>query len=248
MLLAYAAVIRFDRRLHRYRLLGRWWRPEWKRFGGVLRVGLPICGTILAEAGMFNGAAFLMGRIGETELAAHTVALQLAAIAFQVPFGVSQAATIRVGLAFGAGDRHAVGVAGRVAIALGMGFMLLSAGTMLLAPRAIMRLYIDPDAPANAALVALAVQYMVVCAASSCSMARRRWARLLRGIQDTRVPMGIALFGYWVPGLGTAIGLGLFTPLRGGRVAGLMIGLIVVAALMLWRWHRRERLGLLTPG
>lgn len=250
MLMAYAAIIRFDRRLHRYRLLGRWWRPEWKRFGGVLRIGLPICGTILAEAGMFNGAAFLMGRIGETELAAHTVALQLAAIAFQVPFGVSQAATIRVGLAYGAGDRHAVGMAGRVAIALGMGFMLLSAGTMLVAPRAIMRLYIDPDAPANAALVALAVQYMVVCAAFQVfDGAQAVGAGLLRGIQDTRVPMGIALFGYWVPGLGTAIGLGLFTPLRGvGVWLGLMIGLIVVAALMHWRWHRRERLGLLAPG
>ncbi|MEO0033002.1 MAG: hypothetical protein RIS94_2760, partial [Pseudomonadota bacterium] len=101
MVIAYALVIRSDRRLRRYRLLGRWWRPEWPRFFDVLRIGLPIFATIVAEAGLFNGAAFLMGRIGEVELAAHTVALQFASIAFQVPFGMAQAATIRVGLAYG---------------------------------------------------------------------------------------------------------------------------------------------------
>lgn len=247
MLLAYCAVIRFDRRLHRYRLLGRWWRAEWKRFADVLRIGLPVCGTILAEAGMFNGAAFLMGRIGETELAAHTVALQFAAIAFQVPFGVAQAATIRVGRAFGAGDSHAIAVAGRVAIMLGIGFMALTAGTMLLAPRMVLRIYIDPDAPQNAAMVALAVQYMIVAAAFQLfDGAQAVGAGLLRGVQDTRVPMGIALFGYWVPGLGTAIVLGLFSPLEGlGVWIGLMTGLVVVAALLLWRWRNRARLRLL---
>ncbi|MEL0253787.1 MAG: MATE family efflux transporter, partial [Novosphingobium sp.] len=127
MLIAFMLVIRFDRRLHRYRLLGRWWKPEWKRFADVLRIGLPICGTIIAEAGMFNGAAFAMGRIGETELAAHTVALQFAAIAFQVPFGVGQAATIRVGLAYGARDNAAIALAGKVATQLGIGFMVLYA-------------------------------------------------------------------------------------------------------------------------
>src|SRR3546814_5461242 len=68
----------------------------------MLRIGTPISLTILAEAGLFTGAAFLMGRIGEAELAGHTIALQVAALAFQIPFGVAQAATIRVGLAYGA--------------------------------------------------------------------------------------------------------------------------------------------------
>lgn len=247
MLLAYCAVIRFDRRLHRYRLLGRWWRPEWVRFADVLRIGLPVSGTILAEAGMFNGAAFLMGRIGETELAAHTVALQFPAIAFQVPFGVAQAATIRVGRAFGAGDAHGIAIAGRVAIMLGIGFMALTAGIMLAAPHLILRIYIDPDAPRNAAMVALAVQYMAVAAAFQLfDGAQAVGAGVLRGVQDTRVPMAIALFGYWVPGVGTAIALGLYTPLRGlGVWIGLMTGLVVVAGLLLWRWRNRARLGLL---
>lgn len=249
MVLAYALVIRSDRRLRRYRLMGRWWRPEWSRFGEVLKIGLPICATIVAEAGLFNGAAFLMGRIGELELAAHTVALQLASIAFQVPFGLAQAATIRVGLAYGARDHAAVARAGWTAIALGVGFMAGTALLMLLAPRLIIALYVDPAAPANAALVALAVQYMAVAAAFQLfDGAQTVGQGVLRGLQDTRVPMAIALFGYWVPGLGTAVLLGLFTPLRGlGVWLGLMIGLIVVAGLVLWRWGRRRQLGLLPP-
>lgn len=247
MVLAYVVVIRTDRRLRRYRLMGRWWKVERKRFADVLRVGLPITGTILAEAGMFNGAAFLMGRIGETELAAHTIALQFAAIAFQVPFGVAQAATIRVGLAFGAGDRDAIARAGRVAVVLGMGFMALTASIMLFAPRLVLHIYIDPDAPRNAAMVVLAIQYMVIAAAFQLfDGAQAVGAALLRGLQDTRVPMAYALFGYWVPGIGTALGLGLFTPLGGlGVWIGLMVGLVVVASLMLWRWKHRARLGLL---
>ncbi|MFN3468386.1 MAG: MATE family efflux transporter [Novosphingobium sp.] len=247
MLAAFALVIRFDRRLHRYRLLGRWWRAEWRRLADVLRIGLPICGTIIAEAGMFNGAAFLMGRIGEAELAGHTVALQFAAIAFQVPFGVGQAATIRVGLAFGARDHAAIALAGRVATQLGIGFMALSAAAMIAFPYQLLQLYIDPAAPQNSRMVGFALQYMLVAAAFQLfDGAQAVGASMLRGLQDTRVPMLIALFGYWVPGVGTALWLGLFTPLGGlGVWIGLLVGLMFVAAMMHWRWRNRARLGLL---
>ncbi len=196
---------------------------------------------------MFNGAAFVMGRIGETELAAHTLALQFAAIAFQVPFGVGQAATIRVGLAFGARDRAAIALAGKVATQLGIGFMALSAGVMMLFPMQLLRLYIDPSAPENARVVALALQYMMVAAAFQLfDGAQAVGASMLRGLQDTRVPMLIAIFGYWVPGVGTALWLGLFTSIGGiGVWIGLLVGLIFVAALLNWRWSMRARLGLL---
>ena len=59
------------------------------------------------------------------------------------------------------------------------------------------------------------------------------------------VPMAIAIFGYWFPGLGSALWLAFATPLRGlGVWIGFAIGLAVVATLLLRRWSRRERLGL----
>lgn len=244
---AYALVIAGDRRLGRYRLMEGWWRIEPARFAGLLRIGLPIAATVLAEAGLFNGAAFIMGRIGEAQLAAHTIALQLAAIAFQVPFGISQAATIRVGLAYGARDVGAIARAGWTGIALGIGFMALTAGLMLAAPRTVMQLYIDPDAPANAAVVGHALHFITVAAAFQLfDGAQAVSAGVLRGLQDTRVPMLYALAGYWGPGFCTSLWLGLATPLGGTGVwLGLMAGLVVVAALMLTRWTRRARLGLL---
>jgi MATE family multidrug resistance protein len=91
-----------------------------------------------------------------------------------------------------------------------------------------------------------AVQFMVVAAAFQLFDGLQAVAAgALRGLQDTRTPMLIALFGYWVPGLGTAVWLGFFTPLGGlGVWIGLMVGLVVVALLMLQRSMRRARLGL----
>ena len=71
-------------------------------------------------------------------------------------------------------------------------------------------------------------------------------AGALRGMQDTRTPMAIALFSYWVPGFGGAVLLGFFTPLGGmGVWIGLAAGLVFASALLLWRFYRRDRLGLL---
>jgi len=246
MVLAYIVVIKCDRRLRRYRMMGRWWRPEWRRLREMIRIGAPIGGTILAEAGLFAGAAFLMGRIGEAELAGHAVALQIAALAFQVPFGVGQAATIRVGMAYGARDAAAAARAGKASIIMGIGFMAVTALAMLAFPRAVLSLYVDLDAPANARMVVLATQFLLVAAAFQLfDGAQAVAAGSLRGLQDTRVPMAYAIFGYWVPGMGTSILLGFYTPLAGlGVWIGLLVGLAVVAALMLWRWTRREALGL----
>lgn len=246
MVLAYVAVIRFDRRLRRYRIFGRWWRTEWDRMMEIVRLGVPIWATILAEAGLFAGAAFLMGRIGEAELAGHAVALQVAALAFQVPYGVSQAATIRVGLAYGARDPAGVARAGKASLLFGVGFMLVTATLMFTIPRTILSAYVDVDAPENAALMVHAVQFMLLGAAFQLfDGAQAVGAGVLRGLQDTKIPMWYALFGYWVPGFGTCIWLGFYSPLGGAGIwVGFAVGLATVAALMLWRWSRREKLGL----
>ncbi len=245
-LLSYLVAIFTDRRLRRYRILGNWWRPEWSRLRELLRLGSPVMMIIIAEAGLFSGAAFLMGRIGEAELAGHTVALQLAALAFQIPFGVGQAATIRVGYHYGAQDHAAIGRAGWTGIAMAGGFMTLTAAAMLLVPQLLLRIYIDPDAPANAAMAAFAVQFMAVAAAFQLfDGIQAAAAGALRGLQDTKLPMVIAIFSYWVPGIGTSLWLGFWTPLEGiGVWIGLAIGLVFSATLLTWRWSRREALGL----
>ena len=245
-LLAYAAAIRSDRRLQRYYLFGRWWRPEWTRLRDLLRIGVPIALIILAEGGLFSSAAFLMGLIGEAELAGHTVALQIAALAFQVPFGIGQAVTIRVGYHFGAQDRAAIARAGRAALVMALGYMALPAALMILAPRLILWIYIGEKAWTATPMVLFAVQYLVVAAAFQLfDGAQAVLAGALRGLQDTRMPLVLALTGYWLCGFAASVWLGLFTPLSGlGVWIGLAVGLVVVAGLLLRRWNRREALGL----
>ncbi len=242
----YAAAIRLDPRLHRYHIMGFFWRPDWARLAELVRIGTPIAVTVLAEAGVFGAAAFLMGRVGGLELAAHTVALNLAAFAFQVPFGVGQAATIRVGYFYGSRDPDGMGRAGWTGVVLGTGFMVLTAGAMVAMPEAMLALYVDPTDPANAQLTVIATGFLAIAAAFQLSDGVQAVAAgALRGLKDTRVPMWIAIFSYWVPGFGLAAGLGLATPLGGDGVwIGLATGLTFAAVLLLWRWHARERLGL----
>ncbi|MDC0887187.1 MATE family efflux transporter [Altererythrobacter sp.] len=243
---AYVLAIRLDPKLHRYRIFGRFWVPDWTRLRDIVRIGTPIALTITAEAGIFGAAAFLMGNIGAAQLAAHTVALQVAALAFQVPFGIGQAATIRVGYFYGARDSDGMKRAGWTAIVIGTGFMVSTALAMVLAPELLLSIYVDPGAAKNAGLVGFAVQYLMIAAAFQLFDGLQAVAAgALRGLQDTRVPMWIAIFSYWVPGFGVALALGFATPLEGiGVWIGLATGLTVAAILLIWRWLLRDRLGL----
>ncbi len=246
MLLAYIALFQFEPKLRRYHLFGRWWRAEWARMAAIIRLGVPIALGWTMEGALFGGAAVLMGRLGVTEVAAHAVALNIASLAFQVPLGVAQAATIRVGLSYGAGDPSGMARAGWTAIMLGPGVMMLTALLMWFAPSLLISIYLDLGDPANAATIAMSRQFLVIAALFQLfDGAQVVSAGALRGLQDTRVPMIIAGFGYWVAGFGTAILLGFHTPLRGqGIWIGLAAGLLVVSGLLVWRWSARERLGL----
>lgn len=246
MLGAYALAIRTDRRLRRYRVFGRWWRPEWQRLRDLLRIGLPISLIIMAEGGLFSSAAFLMGLLGQAELAGHTVALQVAALAFQIPFGVGQAATIRVGYHYGAGNVAAIAAAGKAALVVAVSYMIIPAALMILAPRFFLSLYVDPADPANAAMVGHAVGFLAIAAAFQLFDGLQAvLAGTLRGLQDTRIPLILALIGYWLIGFTTSVALGFFSPLAGNGIwLGLAAGLVVVSLLLGRRWQRRAVLGL----
>lgn len=246
-LCAYVVAIQTNRRMRRYHLFGNWWRPEWQRLREMLRIGTPIALTLMAEAGLFAGAAFLMGRIGAAELAAHSIALQIASFTFQVAYGVSQAATIRVGYYYGAGDHAGIARAGRAALTIALAFMSTAALVLFAFPLTFLAIYIDAAEPANAGLLAIGIQYLFVAAAFQIFDGTQAVASgLLRGLRDTRAPMLIAIAGYWAIGFVLAAGLGFASPLGGlGVWIGLAAGLVVVALLLVWRWSHRAAHGLL---
>ena len=244
MFLALLGYCYADRRLRRYHIAGRFWRPDWARLTDVFRIGAPISMTLLFEVGAFNASVFIAGTLGEETLAAHAIALQIASATFMVPLGLSQATTVRVGLSAGRGDAGAVTRAGWTSIALVTAFMGLTAAFMIGAPQVFVRAFIDPVAAPQVA--ALAASFLMVAgvfqivdgiqvAAAAC----------LRGLKDTRVAMVMAGFGYWVIGLPLGVALAFGAGLGGvGIWIGLAGGLATVAGLLVWRWIQRERLGL----
>lgn len=243
-LLALSAVLVTDRRLRRYHVFGRLWRPDWPRFRAVWRVGLPIAAALLLETSLFGASGLMMGVIGATELAAHTIALQIASICFVVPLGIGQAATIRVGHALGARDPAAIGRAGWSAFMLALAFTATTAIVLFSFPRLLIGAFIDLEA--NPEVVRLAVSFLAFAALFQLADGSQVvGAGMLRGLQDTRVPMLMAGFGYWAIGapLGWLLAIGLGVG-GAGLWAGLAIGLTTVAALMIRRWIRRAALGL----
>ena len=245
---ALGIVLATDRKFRRFHLFGRFWRADWPRFRHIWRLGLPIGLTMAYEGAVFGAAAYLMGLIDADSLAAHAVALQIAALSFMVPLGLGQAATVRVGRALGRNDREGIARAGWTAWGLGVGFMAAMAVVLWILPRELMTLFLD-DVPANARVIELGVSFLAVAAAFQIvDGAQVVGAGMLRGLHDTRVPMLFALFGYWVAGLGVGVWLAFARGWQGvGIWTGLATGLGVVAALMIARWMMRVRLGLGPP-
>lgn len=244
-----AGVCIWNGRFRRYHLFGHFFRWDGERLAELFRLGTPIALTLLFEVSVFGAAVFLMGLIGKTSIAAHAIALQLASIAFMVPLGIAQATTIRVGMAYGAKDDRWITMAGWSSFALAMGFAVFSAIIFWLFPSQLIQLFLKPDDPDYAEVLALGISFLGIAALFQLADgAQVVGAAMLRGLHDTRVPMIYAGIGYWVIGMGSGAFLAFKAGWEGDGVwTGLAVGLTAVAILMLWRWMGRKRLGLL-PG
>jgi multidrug resistance protein, MATE family len=229
----------------KFRVLGRFWRTDWPLLGRLLVVGMPISGAFMLEYGLFAAAALLMGRLGTSAIAAHQIALQTAAILYMVPFGISMAATVRVGQAVGRGDSDATRRAGFAAIALATGFMVVMTLVIAATRHAIPVVFLGEEAAAASETVALAATLLVLGATFFISDGVQAVAAgALRGLNDTRIPLLIAAFSFWIVGFLASYGFGFTLGIGAiGVWIGLSIGTGVYAILLLWRFHALTRAG-----
>jgi multidrug resistance protein, MATE family len=162
-----------------------------------------------------------------------------------VPLGLGQAATVRVGRAYGAGDPPAIARAGWSAFGLTAAFAFFSATTMMAAPRLLIAPFIDVDTSENAATVETAIALLRIAAVFQIfDASQATLANMLRGLHDSRIPLLVALLGYWAIGAPVGVALGFATPLGAvGVWIGLALGLAVVAILLTARWVKKERQG-----
>ena len=226
------------RRMKRYGILVRLWKPDWQRFLSLIRLGGPIGLMLAAETMLFGAAGVLMGWISTDALAGHAVALQIAAITFMVPLGLSQATSVRVGLAHGRGDYRGRATAGWVSIVLSLAFMSCAAITFVLIPETLVYLFLSPGLAENMVPIQLAVSYLMIAALFQLVDGTQAIAgAALRGMSDTTVPMIIAITGYWIIGIPTGYLLGFVYGMEGQGVwLGLATGLMVAAVVLVHRF------------
>lgn len=221
-------------------LFARFWRPDWPRFRQLLKIGMPIGITSIMEYGSFAAAAIMMGWIGVTELAAHQVAVQTISVVFMLPFGLSQAATIRVALAAGARDLAAVRLRARIFVELIALTMISVATCFWLWGHILVGYFLSPDDPNRTEIITFGTMFLMVAALFQISDGIQAvGSGVLRGMNDTVVSMVLAIFGYWAFGVGSAYIMAF--PLGYGGVGiwyGFLLGLSFCAFGALTRiWY-----------
>jgi len=222
----------------KYHVLGRIWRIDWRLMRQLVAIGAPISLSFMMEYGLFSAAALLMGLISTTALAAHQVALQITAILFMVPYGISMAATVRVGHAVGRHDPGAVKRAGLVAIVLGIVLVAGFTVAVIASRFGIARLFFGDAGDASAAVALTANLLLVGATFFIADGVQTIAAGSLRGMNDTRMPLLFAAISYWLIGFTMACLLGFRTELGAiGVWIGLSIGTAIYATLLILRFR-----------
>ena len=205
-----------------------------KHLREVLQLSWPISISSLFEAMLFNACVFLMGRIGIVEMAAYQVALNVAATAFMMPFGLSMAGAVRVGFMAGAGDRAGIRRSASLSILCCIAAITIIAVPVFLSPDGVAALYLDTNDAQNTGLLSLVASFLPIAAAFALFDAIQVAAnQALRGLKDVRVPMILTALSYWAIGFPISAYLGLCTSLGAvGVWWGLLAGLAAAAVLL----------------
>jgi len=210
-------------------------RPDLSQIRQLLRLGLPAALTIGFEVGVFNTATGLAGIVDPISLAAHTIALNAAALTYMVPLGIGSAAAVSVGRALGAKNRTQAAHAGWTALGIAVVFEIGAAALFVFLPRQIARAYTH-----DGRVISLSINLFYIAAVFQVFDGLQTVATgALRGTGNTHTPMVWNLLGYWAIGLPLGcwlcfvVGWGVI-----GLWVGLCLALILIGLGLLAVWRR----------
>jgi MATE family multidrug resistance protein len=204
----------------------------------ILVLGVPIAVTITAEAGLFNAVSVLMGTRGAAIAAAHQVAINFAMTTFMIPLALSAAITVRVGHALGAGNPAAARFSGAMGLVTCGLFMTCSAAFMLMFRDTVVLIYTN-----DPAVTSIAISLLLAAAIFQIGDGVQIGAAgVLRGYKDTRFPMVINVFAYWVLAFPLAYMAAITYKAPPVYTWGaFIVGLWVAAVLLTWRFARLSK-------
>ena len=236
-------VVRYSARFAHFPAVS--WRPNPRLIKTLIAVGLPVGLQYLVEVGCFSAATVLLGIKGTSHLAAHQIALNIAALFFMVALALGAAGSVRVGQNLGAGDLPATRRAGWTALGSGLGYALLSSTLIFVFAEQLIGLY-----RVEGEVHRMALQFLAVAAVFQLGDSLQAVAvGVLRGLADTRIPLLMILASYWC----VAIPIGVIGAFYLGDDPmwiwyGLAIGLCLVATLLVSRFAMMRPPGLIEVG
>jgi MATE family multidrug resistance protein len=213
-------------------------KPAVSQMRELIALGFPAASQIALEVGVFAASSALAGKLTPIAVASHQITMNIIAVAFMFPLGLSSAGAVRVGHAMGAGDRRRAGAAGWTAILLGIAFMTVAAASFVLFPRALLGLFTHEEQvlQLGSSLLLVAAVFQLFDGVQGVVTGA------LRGIGDTRTPMITNLAGHWL--LGLPVGYSLCFIYGYGVIGlwiGLSVGLTTVGVILLAIWARKIR-------
>lgn len=236
-----------DRHARRFDIFKRLYKLDLPRLKEVIRLGWPISVSVIFEGMLFNAAIFLVGLIGVIEVAAYQIGLNVVTMAFMLPWGLSMAGAVRIGLSAGAKNISAVRRAALVCMVSATLGMSMIALFVALRPEFIAGIYIETENPENHILLGWVVGFLpIACAFMVFDAMQVACNQLLRGLKDVTYPMFATALSFWGVGFSFAYILSQHTSLGAyGVWYGLMSGLIMAAFLLGLRlyylvWGQKE--------
>lgn len=201
------------------------WSDVWVQF----KEALPLCLGYAGEGGAYAMIGIMMGWLGAEALAAHQIVNALAGLAYMIPLGMAGAASIRVGLAVGAGKTARLRPILKACFVMVTAWQGLAAALFVVAGRSMAEtMSSDP------AVVDLAATLFIVVALLQVADGIQGTALgALRGMSDMNVPTVITLVAYWPLALPASYLLGItFEYGALGIWLGYTLGLVVAAILL----------------
>jgi len=220
------------------KITGFQWTYDWKGIKELLRIGLPSGMQYVFEVGAFATAAIMVGWISAEALAAHNIALNLAAISYMAATGLAAASTIRIGNQMGLRDKRNLRIAGFSSFGLVTVFMAGCGLTFILMRNVLPALYIEDEV-----VQATAASLLIIAAAFQISDGIQAVGLgVLRGLTDVKVPTIVTFIAYWL----IAIPVGYWFAFYGGHGVqgvwyGLSLGLTISGIMHIWRFNRLSK-------
>lgn len=224
------------KRFARYQLFASFDAPDWSSLAAMLKLSLPIFFALIFEAGLFVATGYQSGVISTLSASAHFIAIGATAFCYMLPLGLSFALTARVGRVYGMANYPAVRLRVLSGLVITVSMAIITAIILLLFRQHIPAIY-TPDVEVRA----LAANLLLIAAVFQLSDGlQATLLGMLRGLQDTTMPMLINLFSYWCIAFGVGYALAHWAGWDVyGLWTGLVVGLTISASLLGWRLHNR---------